>query len=72
MYNVKLAGDADAFFLRDLEQQMSLDFWTALPRKGEVKVMVSPSLAPVFELVLRNRYGERMIGSTNQMNFPSF
>ena len=55
MYNVKLAGDADAFFLRDLEQQMSLDFWTALPRKGEVKVMVSPTLAPVFELVLRNR-----------------
>jgi len=55
VYNVKLAGDADAFFLRDLEQQMSLDFWTALPRKGEVKVMVSPTLAPVFELVLRNR-----------------
>ena len=58
MYNVKLAGEADAFFLRDLEQQMSLDFWTALPRKGEVKVMVSPTLAPVFELVLRNRYNE--------------
>ena len=72
MYNVKLAGDADAFFLRDLEQQMSLDFWTALPRKGEVKVMVSPTLAPVFELVLRNRYGERMISSTNLMNLPSF
>ena len=56
MYSVKLAGEEDSLFLRDLEMQMELDFWSALPRSGgEVQVMVSPAVAPVFELALRNR-----------------
>ena len=57
VYSVKLAGEEDSLFLRDLERQMELDFWSALPRSGggELQVMVSPGVAPVFELALRNR-----------------
>ena len=63
VYSVKLAGEEDSLFLRDLEMQMELDFWSALPRSGgELQVMVSPSVAPVFELALRNR---KSAGSTS-------
>ena len=56
MYNVKLAGEEDSLFLHDLSRHMDLDFWSALTRRaGEMQVMVSPNVAPAFELALRNR-----------------
>ena len=56
MFDVKLAGEEDSLFLHDLSMNMELDFWSALTRRaGELQVMVSPGVAPAFELALRNR-----------------
>ena len=53
---MKLAGEDDSLFLHDLSMNMELDFWSALPRRGgELQIMVSPNVAPAFELALRNR-----------------
>merc|ERR1719414_1598397 len=66
VYNLKLAGEDDSLFLNELSRHMELDFWSALPRRGgDLQVMVSPNVAPAFELALRNRMIEHNVKHAN-------